>query len=449
MASFKRPFVFLVVSLTLSGCGKDDTGKNFNQGVQGMWGDRSSQMSAAIPVQVAPSRRGDISTFLLQTTTIEAERQVDVIAKVSGLVVELPAEEGTHVKKGDLLAQLDEAELQIELLQAKVRMETDQSAFERAKNMLEKNLIAEENYETTRLQYESSKAAYEAARLKVEYTSVRSPIDGVVTTRNIELGQRVNVNQVLFQVADFNPLRAKIYVPEKDMGKIFEGQQAKITVESEPGEEFLGMVKMISPVVDPTSGTVKVTIDIKDSRGKLKPGMFSSVYITTETHKNTLLIPKKALVLESETDQVYVYNNGIAHKVTLKLGFTSGDNVEVLSGVQEGDLVVTVGQEGLREGLPIRISGQGEALTRSTTDSLARTTVAAHRPGQSRHPPSMDSEATPNLERLKRMEKRLLQIPAIRKEYEKRLKDDPDLKTNPQKKMAFFREMFQKMREMR
>ncbi|MFQ5822571.1 MAG: efflux RND transporter periplasmic adaptor subunit [bacterium] len=441
--------LFLTMSLALLGCGKDDANShNFGQGARGMSDNRTSQMSAAIPVQVASVKRGDISMFLLQTTTIEAERQVDIITKVAGQVVKLPAEEGVKVKKGDLLAQLDEAELQIEFLQAKVGMETDKATFERAKKMLEKNLIAEENYETTRLQYESSKASYEAARLKLEYTSVRSPIDGVVTARNIELGQRVNVNDALFQVADFNPLRAKIYVPEKDMGRIFEGQQAKITIESEPGLEFSGVVKMISPVVDPTSGTAKVTIDIKDDQGKLKPGMFASVFISTETHKNTLIIPKKALVLESEADQVYVYENGNAHKANLKLGFTSGDNVEVLSGLKEGDLVVTVGQEGLREGLPIRIPDQDQTLTRSTKDTTAATELAANRSGQRRQSRRMGAHGTPDLERLKRMEDRLLQIPAVRKEYEKRLKEDPDMKNNPQKKMAFFREMFQKMREM-
>ncbi|MFQ5754285.1 MAG: efflux RND transporter periplasmic adaptor subunit, partial [bacterium] len=237
-------------------------------------------------------------------------------------------------------------------------------------------------------------------------------------------------------------------VPEKDMGRVFEGQQAKIAVESEPGLEFSGVVKMISPVVDPTSGTAKVTIDINDDRGKLKPGMFASVFINTETHKNTLLIPKKALVLESEEDQVYVYDNGIANKVKLQLGFTSGDSVEVLSGLKEGDLVVTVGQEGLRTGLPIRIPEQEQALTRSSKDTTAAPALATNNSGQRRRRPSMGADGQIDPERLKRMEERLLQNPAIRKEYEKRLKQDPDMKNDPQKKMAFFREMFQKMREM-
>ncbi|MBN2001360.1 efflux RND transporter periplasmic adaptor subunit, partial [candidate division KSB1 bacterium] len=149
-----------------------------------------------------------------------------------------------------------------------------------------------------------------------------------------------------------------IYVPEKDMGRIFVGQAAKLTIEAQPGQEFFGVVKMISPIVDPSSGTAKVTIDIPESKGSLKPGMFASVFIITDTHSNTLIMPKKALILETDLDQVYMYNDGRANKTNLTLGFTSGEFVEVIDGLKEGDLVVTVGQEGLREGLPIRITAR-------------------------------------------------------------------------------------------
>jgi membrane fusion protein (multidrug efflux system) len=249
-------------------------------------------------------------------------------------------------------------------------METDKAMLDRAQKMLDKKLIAEENYELSRLQYESSKAAHEAARLQLDYTNIRAPFNGVVTLRNIEMGQRINVNQSLFMIADFNPLRAKIYVPEKDIGRIYEGQKAKIMIEAEPGVGYTGIVKMISPVVDPSSGTSKVTIDIEKNRGKLKPGMFASVFITTETHHDALIIPKKSLILESDLDQVYIYKAGNAHKVTLKVGFTSGEDLEVLSGLNEGDLVVTAGQDGLREGLPLRIPERESGPSQASNDSI-------------------------------------------------------------------------------
>jgi membrane fusion protein (multidrug efflux system) len=427
MFPHKRGFVwFFMVSLLLLGlsnCSDQNSGAS-NDSQRGNRGGPNSQ-SAAIPVQAEPVARGDISRFLLQTTTIEAERQVDILAKVSGQVQELNAEEGMRVREGQVLAKLDEAELTINYLRTKVSYETDKSVYERSKEMLEKDFIATEDYEAARLQFESSKAAYKAAELQLEYTNIRAPFTGIVTTRNIELGQRINVNQSLFTLADFNPLRAKIYVPEKDISQIFEGQEALISVEAQPDTEFKGIVKMISPVVDPESGTSKVTIDIEEP-SLLKPGMFASVYITTETHTNTLIIPKESLVLETDVNQVYIYRDGSAHKVNLELGFTSGEKVEVLSGLQEGELVATAGQDGLREGLPIRIPGLEEPEQRFAENQPVQTENVAIDP-----------------ERLQRIEERMLQNAEIKKEYDKRIQEDPDMKNNPGKKLAFFREMRQ------
>jgi RND family efflux transporter MFP subunit len=239
MFRFRALLLFSVAAVMLFGCGGDEeSGGGRRSGGNRMGGNGAAQQTAAIPVQVAEVRRGDISMYLLQTTTIEPIRQVDILAKVSGQVVKLLTEEGEVIKKGQLLAKMDEAELEIDYMQTKVQAETNKSIYERSKKMLEEDLIAEETYETARLQYESSKAAAEAAKLRLDYTEIRSPIDGVVTLRSIELGQRINVNDIMFQIADFNPLRARIYVPEKDMSSIFVGQKARISVESEPDKTY-------------------------------------------------------------------------------------------------------------------------------------------------------------------------------------------------------------------
>ena len=176
--------IFLILGFLVTGCGDDQANHSDTDG-RNMSNNMDSHNASAIPVKAVAAKIGDISLSLMQTTTIEAERQVDIPAKVSGQVIKLLAEEGARVKQGDLLAQLDEAELTINFMRTKVSYETDKSVYERSTEMLEKSFIATEDYEAARLQYESSKAAYEAARLQLEYTTVRSPFDGVITTRNI------------------------------------------------------------------------------------------------------------------------------------------------------------------------------------------------------------------------------------------------------------------------
>ncbi|MCI0694428.1 efflux RND transporter periplasmic adaptor subunit [candidate division KSB1 bacterium] len=488
--------ILLILALLVSvSCGKkDESGRDSGaqgQRGSGTMGGRDSMAGAGgVPVQVEAVTRADISTFLLNTTTLQAEREVEVLAKVSGQVGKLLAEEGDVVRAGQALAQLDEQELILQLRESEIRAQTAKSNFERTKNMFEKNLVSKENLEDMRYQYESAQAAYETAKLKVDYTDIRSPIAGVVTGRLIELGQRVNLNQAVFRVADFDPLRAVIHVPERDMRQVRVGQQARITAEALTGNEFSGKVRMISPIVDPASGTMKVTIDINDRTGLLKPGMFVTTFIITETHADALVIPKKALILESDADQVYVYDNGVARKVTLQLGFQESDRVEVLSGLNEGEQVVTVGQEGLREGLPIRISGTTQVSTSMTpADTSAYKMAAGQQPAKSSATEKKLAASSPSLqatvpansagaspqvtdgqagqsrpegqmrqggpgrwgqgpldpERIKNAVERLSQrSPEFKEAWEKKMKDD-DFKNDLEKQSQFLREWFQKM----
>ncbi len=454
-------FIALVaaIGLTLGGCGKGDDAAS-SRGPSSMRG-RDGAAISGIPVEAVPVKRQSISTYLLTTTTLAPQRAVEVVAKTSGLVSKLLVEEGDKVRAGQTLARLDEQELLIALKQARIRAQNMKRVFDRTAEMFQKNLVSKQAYDDARFNYETAQTQYEDAKLRVDYTQIKSPIDGVITERLIEVGQRVNLNQVLFRVGDFDPLLARIYVPEKDMGKLHVGQEAEITVEAAPDKKFKGVVSMISPVVDPASGTTKVTLEIHDRSGTLRPGMFANVHIITDTRENTLVIPKKAMILESERDELFTVVDGVARKVQVELGYSDGERAEVLRGLTEGQLVVTVGQEGLRDGVPVKIVGQGGQLTRADTTAAAggsrpaSETAAANAPsnpkpaagmargGRTGQPGRMGGQMTP--ERMKRMEKWLLRNPEIRKAFEQRAKEDPDFANNPQKKLQFFREMREKM----
>lgn len=417
----------------------------------------------AIPVEVAHVKKKDINTYLLFNCTIEAEKLVDILAKTSGQVEEILVEEGQKVTKGQALAKLDEAESLLALKEAKIRYENAKLIYERSQRTYKDNITSKEQLEESRLQYETSMVDYERKKLEYTYYTITSPITGIVVIRAIEVGSVVEKNQNVFTVADFNPLLARIHVPEKDLNKIKEGQHALITIESLPGLQFNGMVKMVSPIVDPESGTIKVTVEIEYTVGTpLMPGMFASVYTITERHANALIIPKKALLFETEGPEVFVVKNfallsltkqvaekfvvgdyvkisfslesspvvdkedntstdseskkyvtGIvnekeasgniavellddsdvhaevtrnyiditrvesmdttqvqndalhletrAYKTKVKLGFSEGNEIEVISGLNEDDVIVTVGQEDLGQGAAVTVVAEAEA----------------------------------------------------------------------------------------
>ncbi|MBI2560376.1 MAG: efflux RND transporter periplasmic adaptor subunit [Planctomycetes bacterium] len=317
----------------------------------------SFPQKAAIPVEVAHVRKKDINTYLLINCTIEAEKQVDIMTKTSGQVKEILVEEGQKVAEGQALAKLDETESLLALKDAKIRCENAKMIYERSQGTYEDKITSKEQLDESRLQYETSMVDYERKNLEYTYNTITSPIAGIVVGRVIEVGNVVQKNQKVFAVANFNPLLARIHVPEKDLSKLKEGQPAIITIESLPGLQFNGVVKMISPVVDPESGTIKVTIEIEYTEGSpLRPGMFASVYTITEQHANALIIPKKALLFESEGAEVFVVKNfailSLSEQEAKK--FVVGDYVKLSFGFDLNPSAVSSGSNCSAEGLKSR-----------------------------------------------------------------------------------------------
>ncbi len=355
---------FVLLFLALFACGEEEA-QQTQGGRAGRGGRGGRGGAAAAPVKVEAVKRGDISAYILKNTTLEAERWVDVRARRAGQVIALLKEEGDPVRAGTVMARLDADAAQISVAQREVAHQEAKQRYEREDALFQRNLGSKQSYENAKTQFESSKAQLEQAKLDLSYTAIRSPIEGIMTLRNIEVGNMVTNNQVVASVAKFDPLLARIQVTEKDFGKITVGQTARITVEAAPEREFTGTVKMISPVVDPESGTVKVTVEVpRTDTSLLRPGMFASVYIITETRRNTLVIPKKALVLEGEGNQVFTFETdpetgrGQAQRKRIEIGFTDSDRLEILNGLSQGEQVITVGQEGLRPGSPVRLVGE-------------------------------------------------------------------------------------------
>ncbi|MBU1700112.1 MAG: efflux RND transporter periplasmic adaptor subunit [Candidatus Eisenbacteria bacterium] len=346
--------IVVVLAGHLAACGSGDE-KASHGDRRGAWSGGGSE--AALPVKTQPVERGEMSSYIETHARLEAERWIEVVSRVQGLARQLAAEEGDVVQAGQLLLQLEKDELQLAVEQATIDRDQTEANFKRAETLQGRELISAETLETARTAFENAEVALDQAKLQLEYSNIRSPIDGVVMERHVERGDLVHSNDVVYVVADLEPLQARIRVPEKRMMQLCAGQQARITVDPAPDRVFPATVRMINPGVDPSSGTVKVTLDVPSAGGLLKPGMFATVRIVTDLRENTLIIPKKSLVLETDDDDVFAVRDGRAQRVRIKLGYTDGDRVEVLSGLTPDDRVITVGHEGLKEGAAVRDVG--------------------------------------------------------------------------------------------
>ena len=328
---------------------------------------------AAVPVEVGTPVRGDIFAVYSGTAPIEAFAEADVIAKVAGEVREILVEEGDEVAKGQVLARLDGDRLRLELNQSAANLQKLRRDYERNVDLKEKGLISTGDFDKIRYEMEALEASYNLAKLELDYTQIRAPIDGVVSNRYVRLGNTVAVNDRVFEVTSLDPLVAYLHVPEREYRNIREGQIVGIDIDALAGQRIVAEVTRVSPVVDPATGTFKITIEINDEQRRIKPGMFGRISIVYDQHVNVLQVPRSAILEESGETSVFVVEDGKAIRRQVVTGYSNAGMIEVAEGIDDGDRVVTVGQVGLKDEALVTIINAAEdndaEITRVSDDA--------------------------------------------------------------------------------
>ena len=308
----------------------------------------------AVTVAVATARKGDISSFYSATATLEAQKQAQVLARVQGVVSGVEAEEGDEVAKGQELMRIENKEYLYRLREAEANHAKLKAKYDRVANMVEQHLVSVEDFETARSELESAKAEEDLARLTLSYTKVLAPFAGHVIERFIDLGQNLSPGNPLYTVADFHPLRARIHVPAREFRHLCSDQPVELILDSS-GIHLQGKITLISPVIDASSGTIKVTVEIDDFPAGVRPGDFAQVKVVTQQRQGRVLIPRQAVVSEKGEDVVFVAVDGQAQVRPVELGFRDDVSAEILSGVENGEQVVVKGQGKLRKGQPLTV----------------------------------------------------------------------------------------------
>ncbi len=355
----KQRSAIVFALLTLTACGGSDDTQGGGDRRMGMKGPQmgGGTTSAAVPVRVISVERRSISQYLETNGTLEAENEVDIVARTSGPVTDISTEEGQMIRTGQLIATIDKREAQNQVAISTVARDEAQLAFNRTKSSVGEGLVSQEAYDTALSKLSSAQAQLESAEIQLSYTQIRAPFDSLVVTRNIKLAQYVTPGTVLFRISDFTPLLCRVEIPEKDLQQLRVGQRAHIRVEAYPGEQFTARVTRLRPTVDPATGTFTATLEV-DGRNRLRPGMFTSVFLMTDTHEDVPVVPRDALVLDSLGDTVYVKVDDQALRREVQLGLRDEDSVEVTQGLAEGDLLIVVGQDGLADGTPVEVIGE-------------------------------------------------------------------------------------------
>ena len=307
----------------------------------------------AVPVQVITPHYGDISSFLLFSSNVDAEKIVDIYPMASGIIEKINRDEGDHVKKDDVLAVLDEREAVINEKRAHINYEQLKMEFERLKAIFEKQMISKDEHEKLKYRVQTAKLDWEHFQLLLSYTRITSPISGVVTKRYIKAGNKINTSQLAFSVVQDKEKIAVVNIPEQEFGQLFTKQNVVIIAGP---KQVKGFVKRISPAIDPDSGTFKVTVGVKDNKNILAVGQFINVRIIKKVHKNVILLTKDALLYEGGKVFVFMVNKeNKALKKQVKLGFEEGNIAEVTEGLKGKEKVVTAGKSSLKNDTLVKV----------------------------------------------------------------------------------------------
>jgi membrane fusion protein (multidrug efflux system) len=348
MSLFRSGLAVVLSVLLISACQSEQSSK----------AKKTEEETPPVPVETSIPVRGDVYAMYTGTAPIEAYAEADVIAKVAGEVRELLVEEGDDVSKGQVLARLDGERLRLELSESEAKLRKLHREYERNIDLQAKGLISDGDFEKIKFEMEALEASFNLASLELDYTQIRAPIDGVIAERFVKLGNTISEGEALFKVTSLDPLVAYLHVPEREYRHIDPGQPVGIEIDALQGEPIAAAVSRVSPVVDPQTGTFKITIEIVDMERRIKPGMFGRIGVIYDVHEDALQIPRSAIIEDQGTASVFVVEGDRAVRKTINTGYSNRGMVEVTGGLQEGELVVTVGQASLKQDSRVNIIDQ-------------------------------------------------------------------------------------------
>jgi RND family efflux transporter MFP subunit len=320
---------------------------------------QSAPEPAAVRV-LQPTRR-DFARDTTQPGTAEAFYEADLGAKVSGHVSELRVDIGDRVKAGQLLARLAVPELTQARNAAAADVAALRSAYERTEELVQRNSVTQRALTEAKGKLDAAVAREAEAAADLEYTALQAPFDGVVTLRTIDPGDMVyqasspkGKTEPLLRVSKVDVIRVKTYVPERDAIWANTGDAATVTFDALPGRSFSAPVARVSGVLDPSTRTMLVEIDLPNADGRIRPGFYGQTRIALERHDGALALPPSAVRTDQSGAYVLVVLADTARRKNVGIGLADAQWTEIASGLDESDRVIAAPPAGLTDGARVR-----------------------------------------------------------------------------------------------
>lgn len=298
---------------------------------------------------IVPTHLNDI---INQSGTLKPDEEVDLSFETSGKVVGINFTEGTRVKKGDLLAKINDLPLQAQLEKLIAQLKMAEAKEFRQRSLLDKDAISQESYDQVQTDVQSLRADINLIKARIAETELRAPFDGIIGLRYISEGSYTNSSTKIAKLIKISPLKMEFSISEKYASEIKKGYPVTFKIVGSD-KIFNAAVYAIDPKIDIDTRTIVLRALYDNKNEELRPGIFAGVTLELSKIDNAIAIPTEALIPEMEGEKVFIFKNGKAQSIKVKTGLRTEAKIQIIDGLRFGDTLLTTGIMQLRQNLPI------------------------------------------------------------------------------------------------
>ena len=315
------------------------------------------QQRNALNVNAVVLQQQLLTDKIISTGSTIPYEEVDLSFESSGKIIEIFFKEGTHVKKGDLLAKINDKPLQAELKKLEAQIPLAKERVFRQGTLLEKDAVSQEAYEQVTTEYDKLMADIDLVKANILQTELRAPFDGIIGLRQVSEGAYTTPSTIIANLTKITPLKIEFSIPENYASDISNGTPILFHIEASDGmmQSHKAVVYAVEGKVDMITRTLKVRAEYPNTQGIILPGRYLSVEVTKREINNALAVPSEAIIPEMGKNIVYTYQAGVAMPAEIITGLRTESQVQVLDGLQKGDTIITTGVMQLRTGMKVII----------------------------------------------------------------------------------------------
>lgn len=318
-----------------------------------------------MPVEVAEVKEQRVADKFEAVGTIEAIEEITVVSEINAAVVSLPFEEGSKIKRGDLIAQLDDSQLAAEVNRTEALYTQSQATYNRVKSIVEQKAGTPQDLDDALASLKVAEANLKLAKARLDKTHIVAPFDGIVGSRRVSVGSFLRTGDAITELANLNEIRVSFSAPERFLSQLKKGAEVIVSSPVYPGHEVTGKIIAIEPVIDPETRSARIVARVQNPGQKFRPGMSANVSAILSERPRALTIPNEAIFANGNQSFVFAVNpDSTVKRVAITTGLQLADVAEVLQGLEKGMLVIQAGHQKLFEGAKVMPVNTQEASSK-------------------------------------------------------------------------------------